>query len=131
MSNFFLKDNKEDFFYLNLHESLYLLMPDLLVLYLILGSMLNLPYLIFIIIFHVFVISFCILTNRVTYFSSNSFLIRNNIPISDFTLVFFKAAYHANLGAEINFSGSDSYILRHIFQKFSNTSANNNINIKS
>ena len=37
------QDIKEDFFYLNLHEILHLLMPNLLVLYLILGLLLNLP----------------------------------------------------------------------------------------
>ena len=40
----------------------------------------------------------------------------NNISISvkrsNFTLVFLKAAYHANSGAEENFAGSSSYILR-------------------
>ena len=43
MSSFSPKDIKEDFFYLNLHKILHHLMPNLLVLYLILGSMLNLP----------------------------------------------------------------------------------------
>ena len=45
--------------------------------------------------------------------------------ISYFTLLFFKAACHANPGAEKNFAGSSLYILIHIFLKFSNTSANN------
>ena len=49
----------------------------------------------------------------------------NNISISveryNFTLVFFKAAYHANPGAERNFAESFSYILRYIFRKFSYT----------
>ena len=44
---------------------------------------------------------------------------------SNFTLVVFTAACHANLGAERNFVGSSSYILRHLFLKFSNTSDNN------
>ena len=44
-------------------------------------------------------------------------------------MVFFKAACHANPGGEINFEGSSSYILRHIFLKFSNTSANNNVSL--
>ena len=53
------------------------------------------------------------------------------IPVkrSNFTLVFFKAAFHANPGAERNFAGSISYFLRHIFQKFSKTSANNNVSL--
>ena len=33
---------------------------------------------------------------------------------SNFTSVFFKAACHANPGAERNFTGSNSYIIRHI-----------------
>ena len=45
----------------------------------------------------------------------------------NFTFVFLKAACHANPGAEKSFAGSSSYILRHIFLEFSNTSANNNI----
>ena len=52
-----------------------------------------------------------------------------SVKRSNFTLVYFKAACHANYGAEINFAGSDFYISRQIFQKFSNTSANNNIDI--
>ena len=46
---------------------------------------------------------------------------------SKFTLVFFTAAYHANAEAERSFAGWSSYVLRHIFRKFSNASANNNI----
>ena len=42
-----------------------------------------------------------------------------------------KATCHINSGAERNFSGSNSYISRHIFRKFSNTSANNNIVLAS
>ena len=37
------------------------------------------------------------------------------------------AVYHANPDAERNFEGSSSYILRYLFLKFSNTSANNNV----
>ena len=55
----------------------------------------------------------------------------NNISISVkrsyFTLGFFKAASHANPGAEIYFAGSSSYISRHVFLKFANISANNNL----
>ena len=46
---------------------------------------------------------------------------------SNFTLVFVKAACHGNAGAKKNSAGSSSYILRHIFLKFSNLSANNNV----
>ena len=45
---------------------------------------------------------------------------------SNFTFVFFKAACHANTGAVRKQAGLSSYISRHIFQKFSNTSASNN-----
>ena len=48
---------------------------------------------------------------------------------SNFTLVFFKAASHANPGAERNFERSSSYILIHIFPKFPNASANNNVTL--
>ena len=60
-----------------------------------------------------------------------NYSIINNISISvkrsNLNLVFFKAAYHANSGAEINFARSNSYIARHIFRKFSNTLANNSV----
>ena len=46
-----------------------------------------------------------------------------SVKRSNFTLVFFKAACHANPGAERNFAGSSLYILIHIFLKFSNKSA--------
>ena len=42
-----------------------------------------------------------------------------------FTLVFFNAACYTNPGAVRKRAGSSSYISRHIFRKFSNTSANN------
>ena len=48
---------------------------------------------------------------------------------SDFTLDFFKADCHTNPGPERNITGSSSYILGHIFSKFSNTSANNNVSL--
>ena len=50
-----------------------------------------------------------------------------SVERSNFILVFFNAAYHANPGAETNFAGSSSHILIHIFLKFSKTSANNNV----
>ena len=40
---------------------------------------------------------------------------------------FSKSACLANPGAARNFAGSVSYISRHIFRKFSDTSANNNV----
>ena len=43
---------------------------------------------------------------------------------SNFTLVFFKAAFYANNGDERNLSGSSSYISRHIFQKLLNKTVN-------
>ena len=49
---------------------------------------------------------------------------------SNFTLVFLKAAYHANAEDEKNFAGSRSNISRHIFQKLLNTSANNNVSLE-
>ena len=69
--------------------------------------------------------------NRVTYSSLIPFSTINKILISiersNFGLVFLKADGHANPGAERNFSGSGSYYSRHIFPKFSNTSADNNL----
>ena len=60
-----------------------------------------------------------------------SFFTINNTSISvkrfKFTLVFFKAVYHANPRAEKKFAGLSIYILKHIFRKFSNTPANNNV----
>ena len=46
---------------------------------------------------------------------------------SNFALVYFKAACHANPGAESTFTGSGSHIWRKIFLKFSKTSADNNV----
>ena len=47
--------------------------------------------------------------NGVTYFPLLSFCTINNISISvkrsNYTLIFFKAACHANPGAEKNFAG--------------------------
>ena len=54
----------------------------------------------------------------------NKFL--TSVKRSYFTLVPFKTACHAKPGAVRKRAGSSSYILRHIFLKFSNTSANNN-----
>ena len=42
------------------------------------------------------------------------------------TLIFFKAAYQANPGAETNFAGSSSYISRHMLLKFAKTSVKSN-----
>ena len=43
--------------------------------------------------------------------------------------VFFKRACHANPGADKKRAGSSSYISVHLFQKFSNTSASNNVSL--
>ena len=57
----------------------------------------------------------------------------NNISISvkrsNFTMVFFKAASHANLNTVRKRARSSSYILRHIFQIFLNASPNNNVSL--
>ena len=62
-----------------------------------------------------------------------SFSTINNILISikryNFILFFFKAAFHVNPGAVINQAVPSLYISRHIFQKFSNTSGTNYIQI--
>ena len=52
-----------------------------------------------------------------------------SVKRSNFTLGFFKAACHANPGTEINFVWSSSCISRHIFLKFSKTSAKNNVSL--
>ena len=52
-----------------------------------------------------------------------------SVNSSNFTSVFFKAAYHANLGAKRNFVGSSSFILICIFQKFSKTSPKSNVSL--
>ena len=67
-----------------------------------------------------------------TYSSSDSSSSTiNNILMSvtksNFTLVFPKTACHAKPRAERNFAGSSQYISRHIFLRFSNTSANNSV----
>ena len=57
-----------------------------------------------------FLVSFCIPINCITYPSSNSSKTINNVSISvnssSFTSVFFKAACHANPAGERNFAGS-------------------------
>ena len=52
--------------------------------------------------------------------------ISTSVKTSNFTLDFFKAACHSN-PAERNFAESSSYISRHIFLTFSDTSANNDV----
>ena len=44
-------------------------------------------------------------------------------------LVFFKHACHANPGNDKKGAGSTSYTLRHVFLKFSNTSASNKVSL--
>ena len=43
----------------------------------------------------------------------------------NFALFFFKAACHSNHEAVRKRTGSSSYISKHVFQKFSNKSPNN------
>ena len=60
-----------------------------------------------------------------TFFTINNILIsvkRNNL-----TLVFFNAACHANLSEIRNRTRLSTCISRHLSQKFSNTSTNNNV----
>ena len=49
---------------------------------------------------------------------------------SSFTFVFFKATWHANPGAYKNFAVSKWKTFKHIFLKFSKTSAKSNITFK-
>ena len=46
---------------------------------------------------------------------------------SNSTSVFLRHACHANPGADKQWAGSSSYTLIHMFLKFSNTSASNNV----
>ena len=68
--------------------------------------------LIFIIIFHIFIISSCVSINRVTCSSSNPFSSIDNISMSvnssNSTLVFSKGACQTNSGDERNFAWSRS-----------------------
>ena len=56
------------------------------------------------IIFHVFIISFGVSMNSMTYSTIDTLFTINNLSISfnrsNFTLAFFKAAYYANPGVE-------------------------------
>ena len=76
--------------------------------------------------FHVFVINFLIMINNESLIMS--FCGISNISLSvnrsNFTLIFFKAACHANTGAEIKWLGSNPYISRHILR---NTSRSINV----
>ena len=66
----------------------------------------------------------------VAYSTSNTLSVINNILmfVNKFnsTLIFFKAAYQANPGAETNFAGSSSYISRYMLLKFAKTSVKSN-----
>ena len=44
---------------------------------------------------------------------------------------FFKTTCHANPGKVRKGVGSSSYLSRHVFQKLSNTSANNNVSLRT
>ena len=52
--------------------------------------------------------------------------ISTSVNRSNFTFLFYNAAYHANPGAVRKRAGSSSYNLRKIFWKLSNRSAVNN-----
>ena len=59
----------------------------------------------------------------------------NNISMSvnssNFTSVFSKADYYVDPGSVRKRAGSNSYISRHIFRKFSNTLGNNTISLQA
>ena len=61
------------------------------------------------------------------------FSIINSISISvnnsNSTHVVFKQACHANPGADTKYTGSGLYFSRHVFLKFSYTSASNNVSL--
>ena len=71
--------------------------------------------------------------NYMTYSSYNSFSTISSISISvnnsNFTSVFFKAAYDANPGAEKNFGGSKWQIFKHIFLTSLKTLAKSNVSL--
>ena len=77
------------------------------------------------------IIYFSILINRVTYSSFYAFstitIMSISVKRSNFTSDYLKAVIRANPGAKRNFAGSSSYILIHIFLKFWNISAYNNV----
>ena len=50
---------------------------------------------------------------------------------SSFTPAFFKQACHTNPGADKKWAELSSYISIHLFLKFSNTSASNNVSLRS
>ena len=50
-----------------------------------------------------------------------------SVNSSNFTNVFFKAAFHTNLGAQRSFAGSKWTIFDNVFVKFSKTSAKSNV----
>ena len=87
---------------------------------------------IFIIIFHVLLFAFayqCIPWHIPLIPFSNIINISLFVNNSNFTPVFFKQACFANPGADKKWAGSSSYILIHLFLKFSNTSASNNVSL--
>ena len=65
--------------------------------------------------------------NKQSYTFSSINDISISVKRSNITLVFFKATCHANPRAERKFAGSSSHFLKHIFLKFSNTTANDNV----
>ena len=87
-------------------------------------------FLILIILFHIFVISFCISINRVTCSTCNPYSISLSNNSYSSTSVVFKATCHANPRAERNFTGSSwKYFLENIFLKFLNALAKSNVSL--
>ena len=56
-------------------------------------------------------------------------IISESVIKSKFTPVFLKQACHAHPDADTKYTGSSSYLSRHIFLKFSNTYASNNVSL--
>ena len=76
----------------------------------------------FIILFRIFIIHFSMPISVIS-------IISQSVNSSNFTPVLFRQACHANQDADTKYTGSSSYILRHIFLKFSNISASNNVSL--
>ena len=92
-------------------------------------------FIIFIITFCVFIISCCIsifllyiqIPPLAPFSTINNIFI--SVKITNFTLVFLKAACHAKPEAQIKFARSSSYIPMYIFWKFWDTSGNKNVSL--
>ena len=88
---------------------------------------------IFITICHLFIISFAYrwiawhISLLIPFSTINSILM--SFIRSTFALVLFKVTCNANPGVVRKRAGSSSYISRHIFRNFSDTSASNNVSL--